>query len=120
VSEPVPLTADAAQARPETREDLAAWIVVGLCFLALAVSFSSRTSLSQIMGLLESELGWSRTATAAAPALAQIFMAIASPIVGNLVDRLGPRVLLSAGLIAVGGGAHVLDPGMGESIAWMC
>jgi MFS family permease len=115
VSEPVPLTADAAQARPETREDLAAWIVVGLCFLALAVSFSSRTSLSQIMGLLESKLGWSRTATAAAPALAQIFMAIASPIVGNLVDRLGPRVLLSAGLIAVGGGVMLAA---GSSKLW--
>jgi len=93
-----------ADEQAESQEDLAAWIIVGLCFLALAVSFSARTSLSQIMSLLEKDLGWSRTATAAAPALAQIFMAIAAPIVGNLVDRLGPRFLLSAGLVAVGGG----------------
>jgi MFS family permease len=88
----------------DTQEDLAAWIIVGLCFLALAVSFSARTSLSQIMELLEKDMGWSRTATAAAASLAQIFMAVAAPVVGNLVDRIGPRLLLSAGLIAVGGG----------------
>ncbi|HEY7689653.1 MAG TPA: MFS transporter [Dongiaceae bacterium] len=88
----------------DTREDLAAWIIVGLCFLALAVSFSARTSLSQIMELLEKDLGWSRSQTAAAASLAQIFMAIAAPIVGNMVDKLGPRFLLSAGLVAVGGG----------------
>lgn len=87
-----------------SHEDLAAWIIVGLCFLVLAVSFSARTSISQIMELMEKDMGWSRTATAGAASLAQIFMAIAAPIVGNLVDRLGPRLLLSAGLIAVGGG----------------
>lgn len=84
--------------------DLAAWIIVGVCFFALAVSFSARSSLSQIMEPLEKELGWSRSTTAGAVSVAQLFMAIASPIVGNLVDRFGPRLLLSAGLAAVGGG----------------
>lgn len=93
-----------AEEPAESQEDLAAWIIVGLCFLALAVSFSARTSLSQIMDLMERDMGWSRSATSAAAALAQIFMAIAAPIAGNLVDRLGPRLLLSAGLVAVGGG----------------
>jgi MFS family permease len=88
----------------DSREDLAAWIIVGLCFLALAVSFSARTSLSQIMALLEKDMGWSRTAVSGAASLAQIFMALAAPVVGNLVDKLGPRFLLSSGLVAVGGG----------------
>jgi MFS family permease len=94
--------------QPMTRSrrdaDLAAWIIVGVCFFALAVSFSARTSISQIMEPMEKELGWSRSTTSGAASLAQIFMAIASPIVGNLVDRFGPRLLLSAGLAAVGGG----------------
>ena len=84
--------------------DLAAWIIVGVCFFALAVSFSARTSISQIMEPMEKELGWSRSTTSGAVSLAQVFMAIASPIVGNMVDRFGPRLLLSAGLAAVGGG----------------
>jgi MFS family permease len=83
---------------------LAAWTIVGFCFLVLAVSFSARSSLSLIMEPMEKELGWSRSTTSGAAALAQIFMAVASPIVGNLVDRFGPRLLLSAGLAAVGGG----------------
>lgn len=88
--------------RPQ--QDLGAWIIVGFCFLALAVSFSARSSLSLIMDPMEKELGWSRTTTSAAASLAQIFMAIAAPIVGNMVDRFGARFLLSSGLAAVGGG----------------
>ncbi|MGH6932602.1 MAG: MFS transporter [Dongiaceae bacterium] len=84
--------------------NLAAWIIVGVCFLALAVSFSARSSLSQIMDPLQKELGWSRSTVSGAASLAQIFMAIASPIMGNLVDRFGPRFLLSGGLLAIGGG----------------
>ncbi|MGH6928961.1 MAG: MFS transporter, partial [Dongiaceae bacterium] len=84
--------------------DLAAWIIVGLCFLALAMAFSARSSISQIMEPLERDLGWSRSTTAGAASIALVVMAIASPIVGNMVDRFGPRLLLSAGLLAVGGG----------------
>jgi len=101
-----------ADEQAESQEDLAAWIIVGLCFLALAVSFSARTSLSQIMELMEKDMGWSRSATSAAASLAQIFMAVAAPVVGNLVDRLGPRLLLSAGLIAVGGGVMLAAAAM--------
>jgi MFS family permease len=84
--------------------DLAAWTIVGFCFLALAVSFSARSSLSLVMTSMERELGWSRDQVSNALSLAQIFMAIASPIVGNLVDRFSPRLLLSSGLAIVGGG----------------
>ncbi len=84
--------------------DFGAWIIVGFCFLALAVSFSARSSLSLVMTPIEKELGWSRDTVSNALSLAQIFMAIASPIVGNLVDRFGPRLLLSSGLAIIGGG----------------
>jgi MFS family permease len=93
-----------AQDDANRRPDLAAWTIVGVCFFALANSFSARSSLSQVMAPLQDEMGWSRSTVSAAAALAQIFMAITSPIVGNLVDRFGPRFLLSAGLTAVGGG----------------
>ena len=86
------------------QQDLGAWIVVGVCFFALAVSFSSRSSIGQIMKPLEQELGWSNSVISGAAALGLIVMAIAAPIVGNLADRLGPRLLLSAGLAAIGGG----------------
>jgi MFS family permease len=97
------------------RPDLAAWTIVGVGFFALAISFSARSSLSQVMAPLQDEMGWSRSTVSAAAALAQIFMAITSPIVGNLVDRFGPRFLLSAGLTAVGGGVLLAS---GAQVPW--
>ena len=86
------------------QQDLGAWIIVGFCFFALAISFSARSSLSLVMTAMQKEQGWSRDQVSNALSLAQIFMAIASPIVGNLVDRFSPRLLLSSGLAIVGGG----------------
>lgn len=97
--------------RIQPKPDLAAWIIVGFCFLALAVSFSARSSLSLVMTSMEADLGWSRSSISNAMMLAQIFMAISSPIVGNLVDRFGPRLLLSSGL-AIVGGAILLSSGV--------
>lgn len=97
--------------QPRQQPDLAAWIIVGFCFLALAVSFSARSSLSLVMTSMEQELGWTRDQISNSLMLAQIFMAISSPIVGNLVDRFGPRLLLSSGL-AIVGGAILLSSGV--------
>jgi MFS family permease len=83
---------------------LAAWLIVLLCFLALAVSFSARTSIGLVMDPIEKELGWDRTFTSAGYAISAVVMAIMSPIAGNLVDRFGARVLLSVGLVTVGAG----------------
>jgi MFS family permease len=85
-------------------QDLGAWIIVGFCFLVLAVSFSARSSLSLVMTSMEKELGWSRNQISNALALVQISMAIASPVMGNLVDRFSPRLLLSSGLAVIGFG----------------
>ncbi len=90
--------------RPARNPQLGAWAMVGVCFLALAVSYSSWSSLSQIMEPLERELGWSRSTTALAASIAQLLLAMTAPVGGYLVDRFGPRLLLSAGLTAVGGG----------------
>src|SRR5262245_4044209 len=89
---------------PHRRGQLAAWLSVLLCFLALAVSFSARTSIGLVMDPIEKELGWDRTFTSAGYAISAVVMAIMSPIAGNLVDRFGARLLLSGGLITVGAG----------------
>src|SRR6185312_789478 len=86
------------------QRDLGAWIIVGFCFLVLAVSFSARSSLSLVMTSMEKELGWSSNQISNALALVQIAMAVASPIMGNFVDRFSPRLLLSSGLAIIGCG----------------
>jgi len=50
------------------------------------------------------EFGWSRAETSIAYAVAQLMSGLSSPLIGALVDRLGPRlVILAGGSVLVGG-----------------
>ena len=80
------------------------WLVVGVCFLALSVSFSARSTLGLAMPYLETDLGWSRSLVSSVGAMSLVLMAAIAPFAGDLVDRFGPRMLLAGGLAAVGVG----------------
>ena len=90
------------------------WTIVALGFLALAFSFAARSSVSMVIPLWETELGWTRTLSAAGSSIVLAMMAIGSPIAGNFMDRLGPRTLFTVGLIAlvvgIGGTAFATQP----------
>ncbi len=81
------------------------WTIVALCFAALALAQSSRAALSLVMPLWEREFGWTRSFVSTAAACALLVVACVAPVVGNAVDRLGPRRLLTIGLVATGLGA---------------
>jgi MFS family permease len=87
-------TADARQA----------WLVVLICFLVLACSFAARAILGLTMPSLELEFGWSRTVLSSGISMALIVMAVVAPVVGALLDRYGPRIILITGLAAIGFG----------------
>ena len=84
-----------------------AWLVVGLCFLALALAFSARTTLGLVMPVWVRELGWTKSFISGAGAAALIVMVCVAPFAGRLVDRHGPQTALAIGLIAVGLGAAI-------------
>lgn len=86
----------------------APWLVVGLCFLALALAFSARATLGLVMPVWTQELGWSRSFISGAAASALLVMAAIAPVAGRSVDRLGVRVTLTIGLALVGGGCLVV------------
>jgi MFS family permease len=96
------------------RSQLYGWLVVAVCFVALSLSFSARSVLGLAMPYVEADLGWSRSFVSAGGAVALVLMAAAAPVSGNLVDRFGPRALLSAGLAFVGIGM-VLTAGVSAS-----
>lgn len=87
-----------------SRGDVGGWLVVAMCFLVLSVSFSARSVLGLAMPYLESDLGWSRSFVSTGGSVALLMMAAVAPLAGNLVDRLGPRILLATGLAAIGAG----------------
>lgn len=78
------------------------WLIVGLGFVALGVTFSARAALGLAMPLWEQEFGWSRGLISNGAAMALIVMAIMGPVTGFIVDRHGPRGLLSGGLLLCG------------------
>lgn len=85
-----------------------AWIVVVVGFLSLAVAFSTRATLGLVMPVWQAELGWSASFISGVAAGALLVMAVTAPIAGLLIDRVGPRVSLSAGLALVSLGAGMV------------
>ncbi len=87
---------------PPPPAPLHAWLLVAVSFVALSITMSTRASLGLAMPVWADTFGWSRSFISGGGALALILVAILSPIAGNLVDRHGPRPLITVGLIAVG------------------
>lgn len=85
-----------------------AWVVVGLCFLALGLAFSARAALGLVMPLWSAELGWTRSFISGTGAAALMAMAIVAPFAGRLVDRHGPSAVLATGLCALAAGCSLI------------
>lgn len=75
------------------------WLVVLVMFFALSMVSTTRASIGLAMPSLEQELGWSRSFMSVVVAWALIAMALMSPLIGNLLDKFGPRRILLVGLI---------------------
>ncbi|MBW1804276.1 MAG: MFS transporter [Deltaproteobacteria bacterium] len=79
------------------------WNIVAASFLA-GLSYSEH--FSSILGLfirpLQNEFGWSRSAIAGVQSVGRVIEALFAPIIGPLIDRYGPRVLMPAGAFIVG------------------
>ena len=82
--------------------DFRAWLVVALMFIALGLAFTGRASLSLLTNVWSDDFGWSRTFLAFGGSMILIVMAMSAPVVGYLLDRFGPRYIVSSGLILSG------------------
>ncbi|WP_300013603.1 MFS transporter [uncultured Roseobacter sp.] len=79
-----------------------------MSFVALALTFSARAALGLVMPILEQELGWSRSFTSGAAAVALLVMAAIAPFGGRLVDKQGARAILLIGLGALATGCFLI------------
>lgn len=91
------------------KTDTQAWIVVALCFLALALAFSARAALGLVMPVWSKELEWSHSFVAGSGAAALMVMAAIAPFAGRLVDRYGPSGVLALGLGALATGCTLIS-----------
>lgn len=80
------------------------WVIVALAFTAMGLHITARFAFAIFQVPLIAEFGWGRGALGGAYALMLGTYALASPFVGSLFDRLGPRAVMPWGSVLVGGG----------------
>lgn len=78
------------------------WLIVVFMFGALSLVFSARAALGMIMPTWEQDLGWARTFISTGGSVVLVFMTLISPLAGNLLDKVGPRPVVTAALLCVG------------------
>lgn len=78
------------------------WLIVVFMFGALSLVFSARSALGMIMPTWEQDLGWGRTFISTGGSVVLVFMTLISPLAGNLLDKVGPRPVVTVALLCVG------------------
>ena len=74
------------------------WLIIAVAFVTMAIGVSARTAFSLLLPPLIGEFGWDRGLAAGAFSFGFLVSAIASPFVGRMVDRHGPRVVIESGI----------------------
>lgn len=89
---------------PSRTDGAAGWLVVLAAFCGVMVSFGSLVvfTFSVFLKPLTAEFGWSRESASAAFGIAAMTIAFASPILGRLLDRYGPRPVILPCMIVFG------------------
>jgi len=77
------------------------WIVVATAFATMAVAVNARTSFSLLFPAILEEFDWNRGTTAGAFSVGFVASAFAIPIIGMMMDRWGPRVVIPIGAVMV-------------------
>jgi MFS family permease len=80
------------------------WIIIAVTFVTMAIGVNARTAFSLLFPPILGEFGWDRGVTAGAFSFGFVISAIASPLFGRLMDRLGPRSVMELGVALMGSG----------------
>src|ERR1700723_913889 len=80
------------------------WIINAGTFVAMAIGGNARIAFSLLFPPILGEFGWDRGVTAGAFSFGFVVSAASSPLIGRLMDRLGPRSVMELGgaLMAAG------------------
>ena len=85
------------------------WVIVAAGFVTMAIGVNARTAFSLLFPPILDEFRWERGLTAGAFSFGFLVSAFLSPLVGRLMDRKGPRVVIEIGVLVMATGL-VLAP----------
>lgn len=77
------------------------WVVVAVAFVTVGLGVNARTAFSLLFPPILDEFGWDRGLTAGAFSFGFLISAVLSPLLGRVVDRRGPRVVIETGVITM-------------------
>jgi len=80
------------------------WVVIAVTFVTMAIGVNARTAFSLFFPPIIDEFGWERGTTAGAFSFGFVVSAGVSPLIGRLMDRLGPRTVMELGVALMAGG----------------
>ncbi len=80
------------------------WLIVAVAFVSMAFGVNARTAFSLLFPSIVDEFGWDLGVTAGAFSFGFLLSAFASPVLGRMMDRRGPRVVMELGVGLVGAG----------------
>jgi MFS family permease len=81
-----------------------ALIVLGLCFALSMLGRGAGETFTVFLLPISTTFGWDRASVVSIYALASLSAGLASPFVGRLFDRSGPRTVYGLGLLLLGSG----------------
>ena len=80
------------------------WVIIAVTFVTMAIGVNARTAFSLFFPPVLSEFGWGRGVTAGTFSFGFVASAFVSPLIGRMMDRFGPRVVMELGIVLLGGG----------------
>jgi len=80
------------------------WVIVAVVFVTMGIGVNARTAFSLLFPPILDEFGWERGVTAGAFSFGFLVSAGLSPLLGRLMDRRGPRVVIEIGVLLMAAG----------------
>ena len=80
------------------------WLIVAVVFVSMGIGVNARTAFSLLFPPILDEFRWERAVTAGAFSFGFLVSAIMSPLLGRMMDRVGPRAVMEFGVGSDGRG----------------
>jgi MFS family permease len=90
------------QMPPPERRFYYGWVIVGLSMISMSFWFALRSTFAVFFVALIDAFHWGRAEAAGAQSLNLMAYMIMAPIIGTLVDRIGPRRIILPGIVLTG------------------